>query len=84
MTGDRPPAPARPTGGPADPGPPPVAEQRPWLERLGLAAIAAVMGGLLAFMAYAAGTGGEWILATMSGAGAILTLGVGLSTLIRG
>jgi hypothetical protein len=59
-------------------------EPRPWLERIGLAAIAAVMGGLLTVMAVAAGSGGEWILAAMSGSGALLTFGVGLATLIRG
>ena len=62
--------------------PPP--EPRPWLERIGLAAIATVMAALLAFMAVAAGTGGEWILAAMSASGAVLTIGVGLLTLIRG
>ena len=57
---------------------------RPWLERIGLAAVALVMAGLLAVMAVAAAAGGEWILAAMSGSGALLTVGVGLLTLIRG
>ncbi len=59
-------------------------EPRPWLERLGLAAIAVVLGALLALVAVAAGTGGEWILAAMAASGAALTFGVGLQTLIRG
>lgn len=59
-------------------------ERRPWLERIGLAAMAFVMGGLLTVMAAAAGSGGELILAAMSASGAVLTFGVGLVTLIRG
>ena len=59
-------------------------ERRPWLERIGLAAIALVMFGLLAVMAVASWAGGEWILAAMSFSGAVLTLGVGLVTLVRG
>lgn len=62
----------------------PPAEPRPWLERIGLAAIAAVMGSVLVVMAVVAWVGGEWILAAMSASGAVLTLGVGLMTLIRG
>ena len=62
--------------------PPP--QPRPWLERIGLAAIATVMAALLSVMAVAAGTSGEWILAAMSASGALLTIGVGLLTLIRG
>jgi hypothetical protein len=59
-------------------------EPRPWLERIGLAAIAMVMGALLAVMAIASWAGGEWILAAMSGSGAVLTVGVGVATLVRG
>ena len=59
-------------------------ERRPWLERIGLAAIAAVLGALLFVMAIAAAMGGELVLAALSGSGAILTIGVGLVTLIRG
>jgi hypothetical protein len=59
-------------------------ERRPWLERIGLAAIAMVMGALLAVMGIVAWAGGEWILAAMSASGAVLTLGVGLVTLVRG
>ncbi|HEY3163526.1 MAG TPA: hypothetical protein VGJ71_04160 [Candidatus Limnocylindrales bacterium] len=62
----------------------PPAEPRPWLERIGLAAIAAVLGLFLVVTAVASWAGGEWILAAMSGSGAVLTLGVGLMTLVRG
>ncbi|MDQ3128080.1 MAG: hypothetical protein M3Q66_06430 [Chloroflexota bacterium] len=65
-------------------GPAPAPEPRPWLERIGLAAIAVVMGGLFSLVAVAAGAGGEWILAAMSAVGALMTIAVGLSTLIRG
>ena len=58
--------------------------KRPWLERIGLAAIANVMGALLVVMAIAAWTGGEGILAAMSASGAVLTLGVAVMTLVRG
>jgi hypothetical protein len=57
---------------------------RPWLERIGLAAIALVMSALFAVVALAAGSGGEWILAAMSGVGAFVTIAVGLQTLVRG
>ncbi|HUQ79124.1 MAG TPA: hypothetical protein VM427_09700 [Patescibacteria group bacterium] len=59
-------------------------ERRPWLERIGLAAVAAVMGALFSLVAVAAGAGGEWILAAMSAIGAFMTLAVGLATLVRG
>jgi hypothetical protein len=59
-------------------------ERRPWLERIGLAAIALVMGALLTVMAVVAWAGGEWILAAMSASGAVLTIGVALLTLVRG
>ena len=62
----------------------PASEPRPWLERIGLAAIAAVMGALFSLVAVAAGAGGEWILAAMSAVGAFMTLAVGLMTLVRG
>jgi hypothetical protein len=57
---------------------------RPWLERIGLAAIALVMSALFAVVALAAGSGGEWILAAMSAGGAVVTIAVGLQTLVRG
>ncbi len=69
----------RPAGSDDDPTAP-----RPWLERIGLAAIAVVMGSLFAVVALAASAGGEWILAAMSAVGAFVTLAVGLQTLVRG
>ena len=74
------PAPAPPGDAAHAPG----LERRPWLERIGLAAIAAVMGALFGLVAVAAGAGGEWILAAMSAVGAFMTFAVGLSTLVRG
>jgi hypothetical protein len=77
-----------PTDGPADrpaaPDDRESREPRPWLERLGLAVIAAVMGVMFGGVAIAAGIGGEWILAAMSAVGAFMTIAVGLATLIRG
>ena len=57
---------------------------RPWPERIGLAAVAAVMATLFTAVAVAAGTNGEWILGAMSAVGAFMTAAVGLSTLVRG
>lgn len=72
-------------GAPApNPGPRPPTEPRPWLERIGLAGIAVVMAGLFAVVAVAAWVGGEWVLAAMSGVGAVLTVIVGAGTLFRG
>jgi hypothetical protein len=59
-------------------------EPRPWLERLGLAAVALVMSALFAVVAIAAGYGGEWILAALSAVGAVMTIAVGLITVVRG
>jgi hypothetical protein len=74
--------PVPPPEGPA-PGPP-TAAPRPLIERLGLAAIAIVMGALFAAVAVASAAGGEWVLAAMSGVGAGMTLIVGGITLLRG
>jgi hypothetical protein len=74
---------ADPDSGPPQPAPEPVGP-RPWLERIGMAAIAAVLGALLIVVAVAAFAGGELILAAMSFSGAVLTVGIGLATLIRG
>ena len=68
----------------ATPGVRPAEAKRPWLERIGLAAIALVMGALLIVMAAAAWVGGEGILAAMSASGAVLTIGVAVLTLVRG
>jgi hypothetical protein len=73
-----------PEAGSPNHGPPASSEPRPWLERIGLAAIALVMGALLTVMGIVAWAAGEWILAAMSASGAVLTVGVGVVTLIRG
>jgi hypothetical protein len=72
-----------PTPAPA-PGPPEPGEPRPFLERLGLAAIALVMAGLFATVAVAAAYGGEWVLAALSAVGAFMTIAVGVITVVRG
>ena len=59
-------------------------EPRPWLERLGLGAVALLMSALFAFVAIAAGYGGEWILAALSAVGAVMTIAVGFITVVRG
>ena len=65
-------------------GRPPAREPRPWLERLGLGAVALLMSALFAFVAIAAGYGGEWILAALSAVGALMTIAVGFITVVRG
>ncbi len=59
-------------------------ERRPLLERIGMAAIAAVLGLLFAAVAVAAYVGGELFLAVMAGIGSLMTLWVGALTLVRG
>jgi hypothetical protein len=76
--------PAEPPGPAASPTPSGPPAPRPWLERIGLAAVAVVMSLLFAVVALAAGSGGEWILAAMSAVGAFMTIVVGLATLVRG
>jgi hypothetical protein len=62
----------------------PPREPRPWIERIGLAGIAIVLGGLFAFVAVAAWTGGELFLAIMGAIGALMTFWVGALTVVRG
>ncbi|HWP63959.1 MAG TPA: hypothetical protein VNO86_10870 [Candidatus Binatia bacterium] len=57
---------------------------RPLLERIGMAAIAAVLGLLFAGVAVAAYLGGELFLAVMAGIGSLMTLWAGALTLVRG
>jgi hypothetical protein len=59
-------------------------ERRPWIERIGLAGIAIVLGGLFGFVAVVAWSGGEPFLAVMGGIGCLMTLWVGGLTLVRG
>ena len=69
-------------GGPPVPGEPRA--PRPMIERLGLAAIALVLGGLFGVVAVAAWAGGELFLAVMGAIGCGMTLWVGALTLVRG
>jgi hypothetical protein len=59
-------------------------EPRPIIERIGLAAIAAVLATLFGGVAVAAWLGGEVFLATMGGIGCLMTAWVGALTLFRG
>ena len=63
---------------------PVVRERRPWIERIGLAAIAAVLAILFGGVAVASWLVGEPFLAVMGGIGSLMTLWVGILTLIRG
>lgn len=62
----------------------PRRERRPIIERLGLAAIAGVLAALFGGVAAASWVGGEPFLAMMGGIGCLMTVWVGLLTLIRG
>ena len=59
-------------------------EPRPLIERIGLAAIAAVLATLFGGVAVAAWLGGEVFLAAMGGIGCLMTAWVGALTLFRG
>jgi len=59
-------------------------EPRPLIERIGLAAIAALLAALFGGVAVAAWVGGEVFLATMGGIGCLMTAWVGALTLFRG
>jgi hypothetical protein len=63
---------------------PPERERRPLIERIGLAAVALVLGTLFGGVAVAAWLGGELFLAVMGGVGCLMTLWVGGLTLVRG
>ena len=59
-------------------------EPRPIIERIGLAAVALVLGVLFGGVAAASWVGGELFLAVMGAVGCLMTLWVGLLTLFRG
>ena len=67
----------------AEPGAEPP-RRRPWIERLGLGAIALGMAVLFAGVAAAAWIGGEVFLAAMGAIGCLMTLWVGALTVLRG
>jgi len=57
---------------------------RPIIERIGLAAVALVLAVLFGGVAAASWVGGEPFLAVMGGVGCLMTIWVGLLTLVRG
>lgn len=59
-------------------------EPRPMIERIGLASIALVLGLLFGGVAAASWIGGEPFLAVMGGIGCLMTIWVGILTLVRG
>ena len=74
---------AGPGGDPPE-GTQPPHQPRPVIERLGLAAIAALLAVLFGGMAAAAWIGGEPFLTAMSAIGCLMTVWVGAITLLRG
>lgn len=76
-----PPEPTEPTGPTATE---PPREPRPFLERIGLAAVALVLGLMFGGVAAASWVGGEPFLMVMGAVGCVMTLWVGMLTLIRG
>ena len=78
MTSEDPEAP------PDDVGSPPARQRRPWVERIGLAAIAAVLATMFGGVAAAAWIGGEPFLTVMGAIGCVMTAWVGALTLLRG
>jgi hypothetical protein len=58
--------------------------KRPLFERLGMAAVAAVVALLFGGVAIASWTGGEPFLAAMAGLGSLMTAWAGANTLFRG
>ena len=73
---------AEPSRPPGEPEPPRV--PRPMIERIGLAAVALVLGMLFGGVAAASWVGGELFLAVMGAVGCLMTVWVGLLTLVRG
>jgi hypothetical protein len=62
----------------------PAREPRPVIERIGLAGVALVLALLFGGLAAASWVSGEVFLAAMGGIGCLMTVWVGLMTLIRG
>jgi hypothetical protein len=75
------------TGESADPTPPDdpegSREPRTWIERIGLAAVALALGLMFGGVGYAAWLGGELFLAVIGAISCVMTLWVGVLTLIR-
>ncbi len=64
--------------------PEPAREPRPWIERIGLACIAALLAFLFGGVSAASWIGGEPFLSIMAGIGCLMTVWVGVLTLVRG
>jgi hypothetical protein len=62
----------------------PRPQPRPRIERLGLAAVALAMAVLFGAVGVAAWAGGEVFLAAMGGIACLMTLWVGVLTVVRG
>jgi hypothetical protein len=73
-----------PGGGGAEPRPEAPQPPRPLLERIGLALVALLFGALFGGVAVAAWSGGEVFLAAMGAIGCLMTLWVGVLTMVRG
>jgi hypothetical protein len=71
-------------GGDREPSPEAPPTPRPWIERIGLAAIATVLAVMFGGVAASAWIGGEPFLAVMGGVGCLMTAWVGGLTLFRG
>jgi hypothetical protein len=59
-------------------------EPRPLIERIGLAAVAGVLATLFGAVAVVSWFGGEVFLAAMGAIGCLMTMWVGILTLVRG
>lgn len=66
------------------PAPPEPAPRRPLVERIGMAAIAAVLAVLFGVVAALSFASGEPFLGVMAAIGTLMTAWVGLLTLLRG
>ena len=64
--------------------PEPEPRRRPLIERIGLAVIAALMAVMFGGVAALSWVGGEPFLAVMGGVGCLMTVWVGVLTVIRG
>lgn len=64
--------------------PPEPREPRPFIERIGLAAIALGAAVMFGGVGYAAWLGGEPFLAVIGAISSVMTVWVGLLTLVRG
>lgn len=64
--------------------PPEPREPRPFIERIGLAAVALGAAVMFGGVGYAAWIGGEPFLAVIGAISSVMTLWVGVLTLIRG